>query len=64
MSALPTDEYEERRAAVRLLQKRAESEGYRAGVAWSLDTAFPVSETGSFTGLLRAIDKAERQRSG
>ena len=60
----PSKEAEKIRAAVRRLQKRTESDGYRAGVAWSLDTAFPVSECGSFTGLLGAIDEAERQRSG
>ena len=60
----PSEEAENFHAAVRRLQKRTEAQGYRAGVAWSLANAFPVSESGSFTGLLQAIDKAERERSG
>jgi hypothetical protein len=36
--------------------------GYGAGVGQSLATAFPVGDCGSFKGLLRAIDKADRKR--
>jgi hypothetical protein len=49
-------------AVVRALQKRRESEGYCAGVAKSLAAAFPVSECGSFAGLLDAIDEVEKRR--
>ena len=54
----PCEEAKNFRASAR--QKRPMSEGYRAGVAWSLANAFPVSECGSFAGLLQAIDNAER----
>lgn len=49
-------------AVVRALQRQREAEGYSIGVARSLAAAFPVSECGSFTGLLDAIDEVEKRK--
>jgi hypothetical protein len=43
-------------------KSRPQSDGYRAGIGRSLVTAFPISDCGTFEGLLKAIDKADPPR--
>ncbi len=64
MAESPLSTFEEAtrlRALILARKKEKDSGGYRAGIAWSLAAAFPMSECGSFTGLLKAIDEAEQR---